>query len=313
MMALPRSDHRLYASSAMALALLACGVDAQPSVMGETKPAAILAKRAYASAPIGDARENDPSARSGAEAGDAASDGANGGALPEHAVAMPTPVHRYRFEGQGTIVRDSIGGADGTVVDAELAGDGLLRLPGSGGYVELPGGLLSQHRSATLEFWLAWEGDPSSRRERIFDFNSNPQQDAGSGVDTNFFLSPNYEDDKPRLRFRDQSGDESQLFSWRVFPARRIAHVVVVLDGVGHSMAFYMDGESLGSSPWNQSLAGLGDENVWLGRSQQAGDPDLSATFDEFRIYDQALSSEQIEENFRNGPDSVTPPDVTRP
>jgi hypothetical protein len=293
MVALPPSDWSLYLSSAMALVLLGCGVEARPAAMGEVEADAgpILAERVYVANPPGDVGASvDPS-----------SDGA---------ALTPPPVHRYGFDGQGTIVRDSIGGADGSVVEAALAGDGLLRLQGGAGYVELPGGLLSQHQSATLEFWLAWEGDSNRRYERIFDFGSSTVEAEGVRIDSDFFLSPSYDDAKPRLQFRDQSGDESQLFGWRVFPARRTTHVVVVLDGLSRSMAFYIDGESLGSTPWNQALNQLGDENVWLGRSQQRTDPHLAATFDEFRIYDRILSSEQIEANFGNGPDGVAPSDA---
>jgi hypothetical protein len=278
MIVLSAPDRSLCVSPAMALVLLACGMDAGPARTGPVKP--LLAERIYA---------------------------------PDEDVSTPTPVHRYGFDGQGTVVRDSIGGADGSVVAAELAGDGFLRLPGDGAYVELPGGLLSQHQSATLEFWLAWESDSSRQDERIFRFGSDPVDAGDVPIDSDFFLSPSYEDTKPRLRFRDQSGEESQLFGWRFFPQRRTTHVVVVLDAANRSMALYIDSELLGSIPWNQTLVELGDENVWLGRSQQSAAVNLSATFDEFRIYDRALSSQQVEENFVDGPDGVSPSDAPAP
>lgn len=271
MIALSPSARSLCATPAIALVLLACSADAGPTAATTVDPA--FAERIYVN-PIG-----------------------------EHDVSAPTPVHRYRFDGQGASVHDSIGGADGSLVAADLAGDGFLRLPGGGAYVELPGGLLSQHQSATLELWLAWEGHSSNHDERIFHFGA----DTGEPNDSDFFLSPSYDDAKPRIQFRDASGAQSQLFGWRYFPERRTTHVVVVLDHSNHSMAFYIDGESLGSSPWNQTLAELGDDNVWLGRSPK--NSNLSATFDEFRIYDQALSSAQVEQNFSNGPDGVSPSD----
>jgi hypothetical protein len=282
MIALSSSDRSLWMSPAIALVLMACGVEAGAEAPAPVAPA--LAERAYMTTPSGDV-------------------GAN-------ARSTPVPVHRYGFDGQGTVLRDSMGSADGSVVAAQLTGDGLLRLPGGAAYVELPGGLLSQQESATLEFWLAWEGDSSRHDERIFHFGNDTAEASGASIDSAFFLSPAYEDTKPRVRFRDQSGAESQLFSWRVFPERRTTHVVVVLDAANHSMAFHIDGESLGSIPWNQTLAELRDDNVWLGRSQQRPDVNLSATFDEFRIYDRALTTEQIEQNFTNGPDGIAPSDT---
>lgn len=239
--------------------------------------------------------------------GGAPLDEASAGAASEAAA----PIHRYGFEGDGTVVRDAVGGADGTVAHTSLAGDGALRLS-QGAHVELPGGLLSELHSASLELWVNWEGDPGRREQRIFDFGAPAEEGDTAGQPSDFFLSPSYDEaERPHLHFRDQSGQESQLLSWRVFPSLRTTHVVVVLDGDNHEMTLYLDGEPLGSTPWNQQLGELRDETVWLGRSLDAADPGLSATFDEFRIYDRALASSDVARNHAAGPDGVAPSDET--
>jgi len=45
--------------------------------------------------------------------------------------------------------------------------------------------------------------------------------------------------------------------------------------------------------------------NVWLGRSQYVNDPAFSGTFYEFRIYDDALTAQQIAISYVGGPDPV--------
>src|SRR6266542_1829695 len=53
-------------------------------------------------------------------------------------------VHRYSFDGTGTVATDSVGAAHGTVVNAELAGDGTVVLDGASSdqYVDLPNGIV---------------------------------------------------------------------------------------------------------------------------------------------------------------------------
>jgi hypothetical protein len=48
-------------------------------------------------------------------------------------------------------------------------------------------------------------------------------------------------------------------------------------------------------------LSELDDQNVWLGRSNYQDD-EFMGTFDEFRIYDAALSADELAESYRLGP-----------
>jgi hypothetical protein len=59
------------------------------------------------------------------------------------------------------------------------------------------------------------------------------------------------------------------------------------------------------NAPVNSNLADLNDVNVWLGRSTWLNDANIDATFDEFRIYDVALSEQQITESMNAGPDQL--------
>lgn len=78
--------------------------------------------------------------------------------------------HRYAFNGTGTAVVDSVGGADGVVEGTSLSGSGSLQLGGGSSeeHVRLPSGLLSALPNATIEMWIGWVG--GDRWQRLFDF-----------------------------------------------------------------------------------------------------------------------------------------------
>src|SRR6185436_8460196 len=85
-------------------------------------------------------------------------------------------VHRYRFEGSGSTVLDSVGTAHGTTVGAALGGSGKVGLSGANQYVDLPDGILSSLSNATLEAWLNWQTAPSSAAadwQPIFDLGNS--------------------------------------------------------------------------------------------------------------------------------------------
>lgn len=81
------------------------------------------------------------------------------------------------------------------------------------------------------------------------------------------------------------------------------AHVALVLDPAGGSIALFVDGAQVGSAPSTAALSGLRDGDNWLGRSHLASDPDLDGTLTELRIYSAALTPAQIEASHAAGPD----------
>lgn len=223
---------------------------------------------------------------------------------PGPGMAAAALVHRYSFDGTGAEVRDSIGQAHGKLVNAVLRGDGVLALAMSRqAYVSLPAGLLSAHASGTLEFWVTWSGNLRGRAERIFDFGSATGMGADFKLDSTLFLSPNDDDaGATHLRFHSDKGEDSQLTPMTKFPTGGPVHGAVVLDAERQSMSLYINGELAGSAPWKHSLKELRDTNAWLGRSQNPSDPNLFASFDEFRIHDGALTAEQVARSFKRGP-----------
>jgi hypothetical protein len=54
-------------------------------------------------------------------------------------------------------------------------------------------------------------------------------------------------------------------------------------------------------------LGDLNDVNNWLGRSNWTADANLNGTFDEFRIYNSALSGSEVAASLAAGPNTLIP------
>jgi hypothetical protein len=94
-------------------------------------------------------------------------------------------------------------------------------------------------------------------------------------------------------------------------------HAVLVFDsdGAGPGMpteTFYINGvvaPDLEGNPnpfmVGHQLANLNDVNNWLGRSNWTADSNFGGSFNEFRIYDHALSASEVGQNSVVGPDTL--------
>jgi hypothetical protein len=226
---------------------------------------------------------------------------------------------------------DSIGAADGTLQrGATLTSDGAVELsaslPASGGYVDLPNGIVSALSNATFETWVDWDGTGSAW-QRIFDFGeamsvvgtscvaggpSAPEGTTGVCGRTYLALYANtdgFPTGPPRVAFLAQPGtptnDALKLDSSTSLPANTTQHLAVVVNDTANRLALYRNGAPDGSLTFTRSLSEIRDVNNWLGRSQFTGDPTFDGQILEFRIYDEALTDSQIATSFAEGPDPL--------
>jgi hypothetical protein len=228
--------------------------------------------------------------------------GAGGG--PEPSLRGDALIHRYSFDGMGTLVWDSKGGAHGITVNTELAGMGVLELEGLGTlqHVELPDGLVSGLGDASFEVWITWHG--GDVWQRVFDFGSNFLAPNGVYSGARYlFLTPS---DGERLRavMSTAGAGEAEIVLWgaSAVVVDRLTQLAVVVDDVHDTFTLYRDGVLEASSPLALRLAEIDDVNNWLGRSQFETDAELGATVHEFRIYDVALNADEIRASFEAGP-----------
>ncbi len=208
-------------------------------------------------------------------------------------------VHRYTFDGTGTMITDQIGSAHGTVMNTTLAGNGLLTLA-TDDYGELPDGILTGLVDATFEVWVNWTANNGTMWQRIFDFGVSDMGDGmqGTSGDKYLFLAV----DTFRLCYRS-SIDTAEVFVDAPvdFPSPATAHVVAVFDDSNNQMRLYLNGALQGSVAVTGSLSAISDVSNWIGRSQFAADPEFGGSVREFRIYDSALTLPQIQRSSQLG------------
>ena len=215
------------------------------------------------------------------------------------AADFPTPSHLYRFsESGGSTVIDEAGDANGTLPAGGLLANETLSLSGSGQYVDLPDGIMSSMSECTIASWVKL--DAVSDWVRIFDF--------GSGTGTYMFLTPDYWGNTVRFAIKD-GGDEQVINGSKILSPGAWTHVAVTLNGTTGTL--YMNGNSVGSAAISLTPADLGNTTQnWIGRSQYSNDGYLDAHFDEFRIYNSALSAPDIEQLYTEALTNGLPPEA---
>lgn len=243
-------------------------------------------------------------------------------------------VHRYDFNGT---VNDVVGSANGTLVDpgniASYSG-GMLNLPNTGtssnqtpfttgAFVNLPNGIISSlGTQATFETWV----NMNSNRNwaEIWSFGTSDAGEDQSGGATNSryitLIPQNGANGNLRLTHRSIGGPgdpaengvdgTSALSTGTEHQVTAVWNQSDTTDGPTGTQYLYLDGVLVGHSAIRAgiSLATLSDVNNWLGRSQFP-DPLIDAKYDDFRIFNTALSAQDVLTDFNAGPNTVGVPE----
>lgn len=249
--------------------------------------------------------------------------------LPE-GYAQPTLLHRYSFsEAPGsTVVEDSVGDADGELVNptatSDFTGTGRLALGGGAyngteGYVNLPNAMFSVLPSFTFEGWVNWGGPAGESWQRIFDVgrtsavdgSGNPVEDTYANPGVGYmFLTPRSGDNTFRFAIKEGTGAEIPQLNTAPLPVGQDTHFAVVYDTASGAARLYVNGQRTSTGVIVHPLTVLEDINVYLGRSNWT-DPLYAGEFDEFRIWSGALLDAEVLAGFQAGPDEL--PDLTPP
>ncbi|MGB2866283.1 MAG: LamG-like jellyroll fold domain-containing protein, partial [Sedimentisphaerales bacterium] len=220
--------------------------------------------------------------------------------IPDILVTDPNLMGWWKFdEGAGATALDWSGHGNhatlmgGPTWTAGYDGD-ALKLDGADDYAVLPiGELISSMSSATFTTWVNFS-NIGGAWQRIFDF--------GSGTGTYIFLCPRTGTGGPmRLAITTSAGaGESLIDATNTLPSGWHHVAAVVKSG---NMQLYLDGAVVASGSTSVIPSDLGRTGSnWLGRSQYAADGYFNGSLDDFRIYDYALSADEIETTMRGDP-----------
>lgn len=212
---------------------------------------------------------------------------------PSNVVALsmePSLVAHYAFEASsGSAVRDETGNYHcilqrGARLDQGKVGN-AVSFDGKAGHATLPAGIVAELSDFTIAAWV--RNDSERTWARVFDF--------GDDRGNHMFLCPRGDSGKPRFAVSTTYGhNEQSIDANSEFPKHEWAHLAVTLSGKTGTL--YLNGVAVGSNPaidFPPFQLGKTDRN-WLGRSQHPTDPFLDGAIDDFRIYDGALTPEQI-------------------
>ena len=232
--------------------------------------------------------------------------------LPDVAVPDPNLVGWWKLdEGEGRLAVDWSGqGQHGQILGGvtwiEGFDGGALKLNGQDGYVDLPiGPMLATLNSATMTGWVDFT-NAGGAWQRIFDF--------GSGTGKYIFLCPRTGTaGGMRMALTTNAGAGESLIDTSQTLPTGWHHVAAVVNGATHNMQIYVDGEVVASGGTTTLLTDIGETaQNWLGRSQYSADGYLRASLDDFRIYNFAMTAEEIPETMRGDPALAWDPQPAR-
>ena len=162
-------------------------------------------------------------------------------------------------------------------------------------YAQLPYEVAS-HDELTFCAWVKVLG--TKQWQRIFDF--------GNGTSHYMFLTPNA---GSTTRFAIKNGGEEQILDCEKLPAAKWKHVAVTI-GQGKT-AIYIDGEEAASTTGiTIKPSDIRPAMNFLGRSQFDSDPALTGTVQDVRIYNYALTAEEVKQAMKLEVESPVKGDV---
>jgi hypothetical protein len=188
-----------------------------------------------------------------------------------------------------TLSSGGTGGASGAYsFSAGKFGSAVSFTAANKGYASLPADLLSGACEVTIATWVYLNSNPNW--QRVWDF----------GRDTTAYMFLSSNNGGQRLKFSitvDGRLNESSVTADGL-PLSTWKHVALVLDASGATL--FVDGQQKANNPAIiLRPADLGDNlNNYIGRSQFSSDPYLDGKIDEFRVYNRALSAQEIQALF---------------
>jgi len=224
-------------------------------------------------------------------------------------------IHRYSFTDDAS---DSVGGADGVLVNntgaaafvdgqAVMGNDGSQSNDsGTGDYIDLPNGLISSLTQMTVQVWATYTDQTLAIWSRVLSFgesNDGEDSSASGSTSTYFTIQPNRNGNVAGFEYRNKGAVNETTLDGRVALDEEVQYTLIH-DDIANTIKFYLNGVVQAGIRTNVTLKEFNDINVWLGRGQW-NDPLFVGSFNELRMYDTALSAEEIVQSYLAGPDEL--------
>ncbi len=210
--------------------------------------------------------------------------------IPIIPVSDPNLVGWWKFdEGPGKAIDFSGLGQHGTVYGGAQTGPGYdgdaMQFDGFDDIIDLPiGSTIAASDSISIMTWINFSGEGGTD-QRIFDFGNSSE----SGY---FYLTPD-NGSNMILNITSDAGTASQIDA----PILQTGwhHVAALIDSATMNLQLYLDSESIAFGTTGTLPSDLGSTtNNWIGRSQWGAQAYLDASLDDFRIYNYALTADEI-------------------
>lgn len=162
----------------------------------------------------------------------------------------------------------------------KASGESTAMLNGTSHFVQLPHEVASMSE-LTICTWIRWRTDTAW--QRIFDF--------GNGTNHYMFLTPN---GGGQMRFVMKNGGDEEILATDKPTVNTWVHIAVTISD--DAVTLYVDGKQVAqSTDMKIRPIDIRPTMNYIGRSQFANDPLLKAYIDDFRIYNYALSAEEVQ------------------
>jgi hypothetical protein len=227
-------------------------------------------------------------------------------ALRLASAAQADLTHRYSFK-DGT--KDSVGKVDATLKGAAKIADGKLTLDNGDktsadadlAYVEFGTPILPKEGSVSIAMWFS--GKEMGQFSRLLDIGG---KDDTSGT-AFIYLTARTGDDGSRAAISaTDAGSKSNVDGVRLDDDK--PHLAIaVIDGTAKKLHLYVDGKEVGTATdlGDNTLDKVKQDHAWIGKSAFDTDPGLSGTINELRIYNEALTADQVAAIAKAGADAL--------
>ncbi|SEA33170.1 Glycosyl hydrolases family 43 [Thalassobacillus cyri] len=195
-------------------------------------------------------------------------------------------------ETEGTVIKDSIGNFDGTLVnpdDAELLSTdnaGVISFGGNNAHITIPQGVLDGKDSLTVSTLVNWSG--KNRAEWLYTFGQNSSK--------YMYFTPSYPSDGSARFGIATNGWRDEVSATTDTLAKNEWKLVTTVIS-GETLELYIDGELTASGSTSFALEDISNTDVisgYIGKSFYGADPYFNGMVADLEVYDGALTAEEV-------------------